>query len=247
MKLIVLGSSSKGNSYLLDNGKECLAIECGIAFRDVQKAMKFDIARIVGALVSHEHGDHAKYAHKFIEAQIPIYSSNGTCQRLKIADNHLAHAMKEGEIYRIGTFLVQPFKTEHDAEEPFGFLINHPETGTILFATDTYFVRYRFAELNNILLECNYRQDILDENCSSGAISEKLRARTMKSHCSFTTCCDILAANDLSGVNNIVLIHLSDRNSDAKAFQKDITMLTGKTVYVAKPGLIIERFNKSPF
>ena len=247
MKLKVIGSSSKGNSYLLDNGKECLAIECGIAFREVQKAVDFDISRIVGAVVSHEHGDHAKYARKFIEAQIPVYASHGTFERLKLNNSHLIHPMDERSINVIGNFRVQPFKVQHDAAEPFGFLIHHPETGVVLFATDTYYLRYKFAGLNNILIECNYRQDILDANCEAGEIPEKLRERTMQSHCSYETCREILLANNLSEVNNIVLIHLSGRNSDASAFRKGIAVLTGKTVYVAKPGLVIDYFNKSPF
>lgn len=247
MKLKVIGSSSKGNSYLLDNGKECLAIECGIAFREVQKAVDFDISRIVGAVVSHEHGDHGKYAQKFIDAQIPIYASRGTCERLRLTNAHLVHTMDECSINVIGNFRVQPFKVQHDAAEPFGFLIHHSETGTVLFATDTYYLRYKFAGLNNILIECNYRQDILDANCETGEVSEKLRARTMQSHCSYETCREILLANDLSGVNNIVLIHLSGRNSDADAFRTGIQELTGKTVYVAKPGLVIDNFNESPF
>jgi DNA/RNA-binding domain of Phe-tRNA-synthetase-like protein len=57
----------------------------------------------------------------------------------------------------------------------------------------------------------------------------------------------MLKANNLSQVNNIVLIHLSDGNSDAEDFQKQVTELTGKTVYVADAGMIIDNFNKKPF
>ena len=58
MELKILGSSSKGNCYLLDNGNDCLMIECGIPFKDVQKAVNFGISRIAGVIISHEHGDH---------------------------------------------------------------------------------------------------------------------------------------------------------------------------------------------
>ena len=49
---------------------------------------------------------------------------------------------------------------------------------------------------------------------------------------------------NLSKVNNIVLIHLSNRNSDAVKFQKEIAATTGKNVYIADKGMVIE-FNKS--
>ncbi|MGN0032459.1 MAG: MBL fold metallo-hydrolase, partial [Candidatus Limimorpha sp.] len=107
-------------------------------------------------------------------------------------------------------------------------------------------LQYTFDGLNNIMLECNYRQDILDANVEAGTISAKLRARTMKSHCSFDTCKEILDANDLSGVHNIVLIHLSDANANAVQFKDEIQRHTLKIVNVATPGMVIN-FDKSPF
>lgn len=245
MELKVLGSSSKGNCYLLDNGKECLMIECGVAFKDVQKAVNFDISRICGAIVSHEHGDHAKHVQKALDAQIPVWMSNGTRDALNLQSS-LLNTMSELGIYNIGKFKVQPFKVQHDAAEPFGYLIHHPECGTVLFATDTYYLHYTFAGLNNILIECNYQQAILDANVESGKIHPAMRQRTMKSHCSFDTCKEILNANDLSKVNNIVLIHLSDSNSDAEYFRQGIMEATGKNVHIAERGLTIN-FNVTPF
>ena len=246
MELKVLGSSSKGNCYLLDNGKEALMIECGIAFKNVQKAVDFDINRIAGCIISHEHGDHAKHVGKCLDARIPCYMSAGTRNALGLASHPLAHAMDEQVLNVIGNFGVMPFSTEHDAAQPFGFLIRHHETGTVLFATDTYYLQYTFDGLNNIMIECNYRQDILDANVEAGTIPAKLRARTMKSHCSFDTCKEILLANDLTQVHNIVLIHLSDGNSNANEFKDGIQEATCKFVSVATPGMKIN-FNKSPF
>lgn len=247
MKLIILGSSSKGNCYLLDNGKECMMIECGVSFKDVQKAVNFDISRIQGVLVSHEHGDHAKHVQKCISARIPCYMSQGTKEALKLDECNLVHALKELDVCKIGSFRVQPFATQHDAREPFGFLIFHPECGKVLFATDTHYLRYTFPGLNNILIECNYRQDILDANVDAGKLPMALRLRTMKSHCSFDTCREILMANDLSKVNNIVLIHLSDGNSNEREFKQGILEATGKTIHVAQGGMTIKNFNVSPF
>ena len=249
MELKILGSSSKGNCYLLDNGKEALMIECGIAFKEVQKAVDFDISRICGVIISHEHGDHAKHVKKCIESRIPVYGSQGTLDALISPTGDvpsLVCRMCELTIHQIGGFRVQPFATQHDAAEPFGFLIYHPECGMVLFATDTYYLHYTFDGLNNILIECNYRQDILDSNVESGKIHPVMRKRTMKSHCSFDTCKEILEANDLSKVNNIVLIHISDVNANANEFKQGIVEATGKTVYIAEKGMQIN-FNKSPF
>ena len=247
MKLQVIGSSSSGNCYILGNDHEASVIECGIPFKRVQEAVDFDINRISGALVSHEHGDHAKHVQRFLDARIPCYMSIGTQEALGLTDNRLVCGMKPGgNPYHVGNFKVQGFETRHDAADPFGFLIYHPECGMTLFATDTYYLEYTFAGLNNILIECNYRQDILDANIASGKLNPALRNRTIKSHMSFDTCKETLLCNDLSKVNNIVLIHLSSGNSDAAAFRDGIQKATHKTVHVAEPGLQV-LFNKTPF
>ena len=82
---------------------------------------------------------------------------------------------------------------------------------------------------------------------NGGKLPMTLRTRTMKSHCSFDTCREILLANDLSAVNHIVLIHLSDGNSNAKEFKQGINAATGKTTHIAESGMTISNFNKSPF
>jgi hypothetical protein len=63
---------------------------------------------------------------------------------------------------------------------------------------------------------------------------------------SLDTCIKTLKANDLSLVNNIVLIHLSDSNSNEIEFKKEVKQATGKTVTVANNGISID-FNKTPF
>ena len=246
MKLTILGSSSAGNCYLFDNGKECLLVECGVPFKRVQTAINFDISRIVGCVISHEHGDHVKGIGKALECQIPCYMSDGTAKALGVEGNHLVTTLPPMKSYRLGGFTIQGFDVQHDAAEPFGYLIHHKEIGTMLFATDTYYLKYKFSGLSNILLECNYRFDILDRNVNAGVISLVQYKRTIKSHMSLETCREVLLSNDLSAVNNIVLIHLSPTNSHASEFQQSIKELTGKNVVIAEAGLTMD-FDKSPF
>jgi len=96
------------------------------------------------------------------------------------------------------------------------------------------------------MIECNYRKDILDENYKSGLIPKKQRDRTIESHMDYDTCLRVLKDNDLSRVYNIVLIHLSDKNSNAVEFQRGIYEATGKNVFIAEKGMVIE-FGRSPF
>lgn len=245
MQLKVLGSSSKGNCYLLISSTgQTLALEAGVRFSEVQKAMNFDTSKLVGCLVTHEHGDHAGYANQFMNNAIDIVCSAGTGINLK--KHHRLNKIFAEHVYDIGEFKVYAFDVVHDAQQPFGYLINHPECGNLLFLTDTFYSEFTFKGLNNILIEVNYDEKILNANIEAGKIPESLRKRIVTSHMSLQTAKELLAANDLSGVNNIVLIHLSDGNSHAVNFQKEIETATAKIVTVADTGLEIS-LNKTPF
>lgn len=55
MKINVLGSSSKGNCYILEVENDKLLIDAGVGIRDVQVALNFNFKDVVGTLVTHEH------------------------------------------------------------------------------------------------------------------------------------------------------------------------------------------------
>lgn len=256
MDLKIIGSSSKGNCYIFDNGDEAIVVECGIPFTRVRREMNFKMNHIVGAVISHEHGDHSAAVGKFLEAFIPIYMSRGTAKALDVDKNPLVHQVADHEMVKIGKFRIMPFNVEHDAAEPFGYIIHHPAMGTVLFATDTRDLRHypfnpeniiKFPGLNNILIECNYRFDIMESNVEAGRLPRAMANRTKKAHCSFDECLRTLLAQDLSAVNNIVLIHLSQGNADPEEFKVEMEAQTGKTITIAQPGMTIKNFNKTPF
>lgn len=245
MKLTILGSSSAGNCYMLHNETEALIIEAGIKFAEVKIALNFQTSKIVGLLCTHEHGDHAQHLKDYIKAGVPVCASLGTLNAKGIDTNTTKPTAAE-KTAKFGGFRVMPFAVLHDCAEPFGFLINHAETGNVLFATDTSDILYDFAGLNNLLIEANYSDEIVYKNIYSGRLNAKHQGRVVKSHMSIATCESFLKSNDLKAVNNIVLIHLSDGNSNAVQFREHIAKATGKTVHIADKNMTIE-FNKIPF
>lgn len=243
MQLRVINSNSSGNGYALISRDSTLLIECGVHLDKVKAAIDYDLSKVVGCILTHRHGDHFKYHNQFVKAGIDVYASAGTLEGLT---GHRYRVMKPMELYKIGDFLVKPFKIEHDCIEPFGFVIFHEECGNTLFLTDSQFSKYRFSGLNNIIIEANYCEDILNDRVWSGRIEPFIANRVRHSHMSIQTCGELLAANDLSAVNNIVLIHLSDGNSDARKFKTLISNQTGKSVTIADNGTSID-LSKTPF
>ena len=246
MKLKVISTGSIGNAYILYNENEALLIECGVKIDDIKKALNFDYSKVVGCIVTHEHLDHCKSANDLMRLGIDVYTGAKTHQKINGDVIHRAMPIASRETIKLGNFKIMAFDVSHDAKEPLGFLIEHPECGKTLFLTDTNYCKYTFPELNNIIIEANYSKSIIDRKYGADSGKEFLRNRILKSHFSLENCKDMLSANDLSKVNNIVLIHLSDSNSDEVQFVKEVTELTSKNVCAAVNGMEIN-FNKTPF
>lgn len=238
MTLKVLGSSSSGNCYILENKREALIIEAGVKFIDVKKALDFDIRKVVGCLITHQHNDHAKYIKNMVDSGFLTLALPEVWTAKGISDSR-ALCIEDGKGYKFGGFKVLPFNACHDVP-CVGYLIEHKETGRIMFLTDSCMCEYVFPGLNHVMIECNYSDEKLVEAINAGRTLPSQRDRLMTSHMELDTCKEFLRANDLSKVSNIILLHLSDNNSDEGRFVKEIERLTGKMVYAARAGLEIE-------
>ncbi|HHV99978.1 MAG TPA: MBL fold metallo-hydrolase [Clostridiaceae bacterium] len=225
-------SGSRGNCYRITDSRTPLLLECGIPFKEIQKSLNFKLSDIAGCLISHEHLDHCKAVKDIMKAGIDCYMSQGTKEALGI-DGHRLNIIKAKQQFRLGTWTILPFETQHDAQEPLGFLLANQDGEKLLYATDTYYIRYMFNRLTHIMVECNYSLDILRANVEVGLVDPALKNRILKSHFSLEHVKEFLRANDLSRVREIWLIHLSDGNSDAERFKHEIQALTAKPVYIA--------------
>ncbi len=231
MDVQVLASSSAGNAVALHEGGSTLLLEAGIRYADLQRGLKHRVSQLDGCLLSHEHGDHARSVKQVMRAGVDCYASEPTWQQLGV-DSHRAKSVEARVPFVVGNWKVMPFDVRHDAAEPLGFLIARgPDR--VLYLTDSGFSPYRFAGLTRILLETNYSERILRENVENGSIPRAHMHRVLGSHMSIERAVELLQANDLSKVEEIHLLHLSDGNSHAEQFRDLVARATGKPVYVA--------------
>ena len=184
---------------------------------------------------------------------VPCYCSEGTAGAIQYKSRRRPGVLQEGTVYEFGAFRVIPFGVEHDAAQPFGYYITHPDLGDdgegLLFATDTPYLKHTFTGLHTVLIEANYSLPILAEGTRNGRIPAKVRDRIIKSHMSLEHAVETLQANDLSRLHNVVLIHLSSDNSNAaefKLYTEQHIRAAGAEVFVAQPGLEIT-LNDLPF
>lgn len=235
MKLKVIGSSSRGNGYALIADDEILLIEAGCKLIEVKKAIDWQIGKVVGCLVSHRHGDHAAHIKEYMKNGITVYGGEDTAADIEECGGERIKPLPPKHKTGIGRFVVQPFPLIHDCPCN-GFLVTHPDMGRLVFATDTEYVKYRFGEVNHILIEANYSKGYLDE--SEEGIEK--RRHVLQGHMSVEAAEDFVRANASYDLRNVVLIHLSDHNGDPAGFREKIATVVDCQVMVAEPGLEVE-------
>lgn len=246
MVLKCLGSSSNGNCYILRavRSDEVLVIEAGISMQEVKKALKFKISGIKGVLASHEHKDHSKYIKEFLKCGIKVLALPSVFESQEIS-SPFAKEIEPMHGYKVGGFKILPLPVVHDVP-CVGFIIEHEEMGKLILTTDTMMLEYKLPKLNHIMLEANYADEILQYNIDNGIVPVFMRERLLHSHMELQTTKEILRANDLSDVNEVILLHLSGNNSDAGQFRKEAQEASGKPVYIAEPGFEIN-LSKEPY
>lgn len=229
IKTIATGSS--GNCYLIDDGKTRLLIELGIPFRRIRQALNFQVSKVSAALISHSHKDHCKGVQGALDASLDVYMSQATTDEIGIEHNRIKRYENKKQ-FRIGSLVILPFDVKHDVENH-GFIIQSDHGSKLLFATDTFYIKYKFSGITHLMVEANYSEAILNENIEFDRVHEFLGNRIKSSHFSLENLLVFLKANDLSKVQEIHLLHLSDTNSDAALFKKTVQEQTGKLVFIA--------------
>ena len=242
MVLRTIGSGSSGNCHLLtaSNG-ETLILDCGIPIKEIKKGLDWNVKDVVGVLCTHKHLDHSKSLNDFKSMGIPIYAP------------YLGDSCKS---MNMGEFTVKPFDlttidgnwTHTNANgEPcpiYGFLITHKEMGRMLYITDCELIKWRFKDINHILLGVNYDKDLIDRD-NTGKANHVFRG-----HLSIDTACDFVKANYSDSLQNVIMCHLSAENADSDSFVEKMKKVAyGANVDVAERNKewLLANPNECPF
>lgn len=242
MRLKCLGSSSAGNCYTLtSNSGETLIIDCGIPIKEIEKGLGWNIKDVVGVLCTHRHQDHSKSLNDFKSMGIPILAP------------YLCNSCKS---MNMGEFTVKPFDlttidgnwTHTDANGTpcpiYGFLITHKEMGRLLYITDCEVIKWRFKDIDHILLGVNYDKDMVDwSNLAKNN-------HVFRGHLEIGTACDFVKANYSDHLQNVIMCHLSSENADSDSFIKKMKKVAcGANADVAEAGKewILRKGDECPF
>lgn len=112
----------------------------------------------------------------------------------------------------------------------YGFMITHMEMGRMLYITDCELIKWKFKDINHILLGVNYDKDLIDRD--TGKANHVFRG-----HLSIDTACDFVKANYSDNLQNVIMCHLSAENADSDSFIEKMKKVAGNAnVDVAAAG-----------
>lgn len=211
ISLKVIGSSSKGNAYLIDNGTTKVLLDCG-----AKQVINEDLTKIDGILLTHEHGDHIGqigqikdyfngkyYSHKDVLDILPVIDS----QKVEV---------KAGEKFEIGTFSCIGFELMHDVK-CYGWLLKDNISGyKLLYITDTGSIgQYKFKDIDAFLIESNcFESDLTYEDYKE--------VRLYNTHLSCEQTANFLKENVNYNTKIVLLAHISHSEENYKRHEEFI-------------------------
>ena len=234
----VISSSSAGNGYLLVSNHKTLLLELGC--KPLEYYSLAD-GSIVGAVCSHKHDDHfnPSTVKSMLHRGVPVYIGEKVYEGVF---DQIAASVPQGDIYGvkrlltasktdIGGFTIQPFEIAHNVPN-YGFLIEAPSGERIVFVTDAIECKYRFKDIDCIMVECNHDDDTLLDNLAENEVSPS----HPENHLGLSDCIAFCKANMNPHLKQVVLIHLSHQNiNESYAHTEVQAALPGVPVAVAHP------------
>lgn len=237
-------TGSKGNNYALVSWGEILLLECGVPAKEMLKTIDYQTSKVVGCLLSHEHGDHAKYIKQYMQYGVKVYGSDEVQSNIELIYGEKIEGIKRMNRKKLGSFSVIPFRVPHGETECDGWLIDSPE-GKLLFITDAEYCPYDFSKMNiNYgLIECNYSMDNI-----SFEHDEVKNRRVVQTHMEVQTCKRLIQSINSESIRSIGLIHLSAENGNPQRFRDEIRSVVDSdvNVWIAEKGTEKE-FRLMPF
>lgn len=218
MEIKVLGSSSAGNCYVLEDSGHRLILDAGVKLNDILRAIDYDTNTL--CLITHSHRDHCESAEKLARRGLTVRS----CAEVANAVPGVIEARPKVRICG-EHFDFIPFHVPHGEAECYGYLVC-TEDIRLLYATDYEYIPYNFQSmrLTHLLIACNYTEINADNIVKYEHV--------MRGHPSLDTACGVVKTNMTDALRFVMLCHVS-ASEDSEAMRQKIQGLVGENVTVA--------------
>ncbi|TXT19787.1 MAG: metallo-beta-lactamase family protein [Erysipelotrichaceae bacterium] len=228
MKFTVLCSGSKGNSTLVETEQIKILLDCGHSKRYLTQSLHncgVHYDQIDAVIITHNHIDHVSQL-KLFKNQ-PVYAP---CLLRDRDDTIILGAYKW---FKLGDLSILSVPLSHDADETFGYVIQHDDE-SLVYITDTGYLK----ETDFYIFESNHDVELLMQTQRPYPV--KSRILSDSGHLSNEDSASYLAR--LVGLNTktIFLAHLSsEANTERHALQALVETFENQKVII-NPDLILD-------
>lgn len=217
-----LYSGSSGNCSFVGTDNVNILIDCGESQKKITTALESigkNISNIDAIVITHEHSDHIKNLGAISKKyNIPVYANEKTFtnmpEQTKLINEENKKIFKTNDYFEIGDLKFHPFHIPHDAADPCGYNIYNDEN-KISIATDIGHMEneilHKLEGSKFLLLESNYEPEIL--KYAKYPYYLKRRIAGPNGHLSNQEAGETIVKLSYSGVNNIMLGHLSNNTN----------------------------------
>jgi phosphoribosyl 1,2-cyclic phosphodiesterase len=247
----VLASGSKGNSLLVRSDNSAIILDAGISAKRIFAALEsfqIDKEMVQAILITHEHSDHCGSAGALSRLlKRPVYITRDTYSYSvhKLGDLHdRIEFFRSGDEFRIGEIVCEPFKSSHDAVDSCNFIFtseNHPSK-KLGVATDLgYAMKLSLSKLSHsttLVLESNHDEKMLIDGPYEWHL--KQRVKSNHGHLSNKQAVGLISQIHHTGLQNLVLAHLSEINNHPDLAQQTMqdyldSIRSDVALYIASP------------
>jgi phosphoribosyl 1,2-cyclic phosphodiesterase len=218
MKVWVLGSGSRGNATVIDNGSTRVLVDAGFSSRELKR--RFATAGIApesieAVIITHEHSDHmcgaARSAHRW---NWTLHATTGTVESAPELAGADARTFDAGATLTFGMMNVQTIAISHDATEPIAVVATDIVSGArAAVAMDlgrmTTPLRDAIREVDIMVLESNHDEAMLARGPYPLSVQRRIAGVT--GHLSNREAALIARLCAHSGLQHLVLAHLSEQ------------------------------------
>lgn len=207
-ELHILASGSSANCYILTAGDDRLVLECGVKVEVLLESLEYNVHNI-NVLSSHAHSDHSKYIPQY-QKFFTVYSN------ADVADKYAGVvSLQPRKRYSIGNFKVMPLEVPHGECPNFAYVVDFADT-RLVFATDLTKFPYTIANVDVLMLECNFCQERVLQNLMNG--EDVVSA--YDTHLELEDCVEAVERLGDQRLRKVILIHLSRQNADREQIKK---------------------------
>jgi phosphoribosyl 1,2-cyclic phosphodiesterase len=206
IRFLNLESGSKGNATLIYDETTLFQIDMGVPLKVVKEGLDHlgkKVEDIQGLFITHEHTDHIKTL-PLLSDVVPVYASLNTV-------NIPCKTLTPYQKVQLGSFVITPISTSHDAVNPIGFLIEQKDE-KLVYVTDTGYLSDENLALikgaTYYIIESNHDYKMLLHSHRPASLKHRIHSDV--GHLSNSDSAFYMAGEVSDATKGIYLAHLSE-------------------------------------